>query len=163
MRIPHPARGQGPAMLVALALLLGACPAAAVSIPLLDISRAAFVGQAAAGPLDQPVLVSSYIEFTGIFGASTAGLANPYLAPSVAAYFANGSSLLWIVRTAGADDASLIGTDGGLGARTGLQALRDVDEVGAVAIPGATSPAVQAALIAHCESMGYRLDRKSVV
>jgi uncharacterized protein len=159
MGIPHPERWAGPAMLFALtlALLLAPRPAAAVPIPLLDISRAGFVGQAATGPLDQPTLVTGYIEFTGTFGASTAGLANPYLAPSVAAYFANYSAPLWIVRTAGADDASLIGVDGGPGARTGLQALRDVDEVGAVAIPGATSPAVQAALLAHCESMGYRM------
>lgn len=152
-----PTRRPRPTVLFALALLLWARAAVAVPIPLLDISRAAFVGQAASGPLNQPTLVTGFSEFTGTFGASTAGLANPYLAPSVAAYFANYSAPLWIVRTAGADDGSLIGTDGGPGARTGLQALRDVDGIGAVAIPGATSPAVQAALLAHCEAMRDRM------
>jgi len=142
---------------LAAALCVPARPSAAMPIPLLDFSAAGFVGQAQQGPLDQPVSVSNYAEFTATFGASTAGLANPYLAPSVAAFFANGGSLLWIVRTAGADDASLIGADGGPGARTGLQALIDVDGIGAVAIPGATSQAVQTAMIAHCEAMGDRI------
>lgn len=136
---------------------LSAAPAAASPIPLLDIARAGFVGQAQQGPLDQPVQVDSYAQFTATFGASTSGLANPWLAPSVAGYFANGGQHLWVVRTAGADDAALIGTDGGPGARTGLQALREVDAPGAVAIPGATSPAVQQALIAHAESMRHRM------
>lgn len=144
-------------MALGLFMLLRPSPVGAVPIPLLDIGAAGFVGQAQQGPLDQPVEVTSYAQFTGTFGASTAGLANPYLAPSVAAFFVNGGQSLWIVRTAGADDASLIGVDGGVGARTGLQALLDVDAVGAVALPGATSQAVQSALIAHCEAMGDRV------
>ena len=63
-----------------------------------------------------------------------------------------------MVRVSGADDASLVGTDGGVpGTRSGLQALRDVPAVAIVSIPGAVSPAVQSALIAHCESMGNRV------
>lgn len=138
-------------------MLLSACVAAAAPIPLLDIGTAGFVGQSEFGPLDQPVFVESYAQFTAAFGASTAGLANPYLAPSAAAFFANGGQHLWVVRVAGADDASLIGVDGGPGARTGLQALQDADAIGAVAIPGATSQAVQSALIAHAESMRWRM------
>lgn len=156
MRIARPARRFGPAFL-AFATLLSACVATAAPIPLLDIGTAGFVGQSEFGPLDQPVLVESYAQFTAAFGASTAGLANPYLAPSAAAFFANGGQHLWVVRVAGAGDASLIGIDGGPGARTGLQALRDVDAIAAVAIPGATSQAVQSALIAHCEGMGWRM------
>ena len=144
-------------MFLSLLLPLTAAPSAATPIPLLDIGAAGFVGQAQQGPFDQPVQVDSYAQFTATFGASTAGLANPYLAPAAAAFFANGGQHLWVVRTADADDASLIGLDGGPGARTGLQALSDVDVLGAVAIPGATSQAVQAALIAHCEAMGDRV------
>lgn len=40
--------------------------------------------------------------------------------------------------------------------RTGLQALRNVDEVSIVAAPGRTSVQVQGALIDHCELMRYR-------
>jgi len=144
-------------MALGLAVLLSARAAPATPIPLIDLGAAGFVGQAESGPLDQPVLVESYAQFVATFGASTAGLSNPYLAPSAAAFFANGGQRLHVVRIAGADDASLIGADGGPGARTGLQALRDVDEVAVVAIPGATSPAVQSAMLAHCEAMRHRV------
>ena len=157
MTIPGWAGRRAWPALLGLAILLVAGAAAATPIALVDSRAAGFVGQAESGPLDQAVLVESYAQVVATFGASPAGLANPYLAPSVAAYFANGGQRLHVVRVAGADDASLIGADGGPGARTGLQALRDMDEVAAVAIPGAVSPAVQAALIAHCEAAGHRM------
>jgi len=143
---------------VALATLLGAPAAKATPIALLASDTAGFVGQAQQGPLDTPVLVGSYAQFLSTFGAATGGLANPYLAPSVAAFFVNGGQHLYVVRVSGADDASLVGSDGGVpGTRTGLQALRDVPAVAMVAAPGAVSPAVQSALIAQCESMGNRV------
>ena len=40
--------------------------------------------------------------------------------------------------------------------RTGLNSLRNIDEISIVAIPGATSAALQNALINHCELMRYR-------
>lgn len=140
-----------------LAALLGVLPVAATPIPLLDNRTAGFVGMAQQGPLDTPVTVQSYAQFVATFGGSTSGLANPYLAPSVAAFFANSGHALIVVRVAAADDASLIGVDTGVaGTRTGLQALRDV-AVGMIAIPGAGSLAVQNAMIAECESMGDRI------
>lgn len=127
--------------LLAWLMLLIVKSASAAPITILDVSAAGFVGQAQQGPLDQPVRLFSYQEFLGIFGESTVGLSDPYLAPSVAAYFANGGTQLWIVRTQGGDDASLIGVDGGApGARTGLQAFLDVPHVYALAIPGVTTP-----------------------
>ena len=150
--------GHGLWLVAGLTLLLVAGTATATPIALADGGTAGFVGQAQQGPLDQPVLVESYAQFTATFGASTGGLADPYLAPSAAAFFVNGGQHLWVVRVAGADDASLIGSDGGSPAsRTGLQALRDVDAIALVAIPGAVAPAVQAALITHCENVGHRL------
>lgn len=158
MKIHCHARRAGPVLIPCLLLLVTAGTVIATPIVLTDSGTAAFVGQAQQGPLDQPVLVESYAQFTAAFGASTVGLANPFLAPSVAAFFANGGQHLWVVRVAGADDASIIGADGGSpGSRTGLQALRDVASVALVAIPGAVAPAVQAALVTHCESTGYRL------
>ena len=132
--------------------------ALAFPIPLLGTGTAGFVGQSQYGPLDQPTLVTSYEEFVDLFGASTAGLANPYLAPSTAGFFANGGERLFVVRVAGADPLDLIGIDGGApGSRTGLQSLLDVDEIAVVAIPGATSLAVQSALIAHAQTTHDRL------
>jgi phage tail sheath protein FI len=40
--------------------------------------------------------------------------------------------------------------------RTGLQSLRNVEEVSIVGCPGRTRPAIQGALIDHCELMRYR-------
>lgn len=149
-----------PRLYFLILLLTGSVTAPARSVPItgVDTATAGFVGLAVQGPLDSPVIVTSFAEFASVFGAATAGLANPYLAPSVAAYFANGGVRLAVVRVGGADDLTLIGSDGGSsGTRTGLQALRDVEEVSFVAIPGVATPAVQAALIAHCESEGDRM------
>ena len=57
-----------------------------------DTMTAGFVGLAAQGPLDEAVLVTSWAEFGAVFGTATTGLANPYLAPSVAASAAAASS-----------------------------------------------------------------------
>lgn len=40
--------------------------------------------------------------------------------------------------------------------RTGLQALKNIDEISMVAIPGRTSQPIQEAVINHCELMRYR-------
>jgi hypothetical protein len=54
-------------------------------------------------------------------------------------------------------DSDLVGTDAVDPAdRTGLQALKNVDEISIVAIPGRTSATVQNAVLAHCELMRYR-------
>jgi len=154
----HPAMKIAACVLLFLTVLLSAAAIGAVPIFPVDTTTAGFVGLAAQGPLDQSVFVGSYEEFAEIFGTSTAGLANPYLAPSVAGFFANGGLGLYVVRVAANDDNTIIGFDGGMpGARTGLQALRDVDSISIVAIPGAATPAVQAAMIALCESEGDRM------
>ncbi len=130
------------ALLMTIPLILAA------AIPVLDTGTAGFVGLSQQGPLDTPTLVTSYEQYADIFGTSTAGLANPFLAPSVAGFFANGGQRLVVVRVASADPLSFI---------AGLQTLAEVDEIAVVAIPGATSPAVQAALIAHAEGTHDRL------
>ena len=146
------------ALILALSIaIFGPAVQAAIVEPV-DTTTAGFVGLAAQGPLDQAVMVSNYQEFITIFGGSTAGLTNPYLAPSVAGYFANGGVRLAVVRVNSSDDMTIIGADGGSpGTRTGLQALLDVDVVSFVAIPGVTTAAVQAAMIAHCHTAGDRM------
>ena len=134
-----------------MAILLVWTPVATVEAFLIDpveTHTAGFVGMSATGPLDQPVTVSDFAEFTAIFGSSTVGLANPYLAPSVAGFFANGGVELVVVRVASIDDTTVIGVDGGTpGSSTGLQALLDEYLVSIIAIPGVATPAVQAAMI----------------
>ncbi len=52
--------------------------------------------------------------------------------------------------------ADFIGTDGGAGARTGIQAFLDNDAVSVMAVPGVTDANVQLSLVAHCENMASR-------
>jgi phage tail sheath protein FI len=54
------------------------------------------------------------------------------------------------------DHLDLIGTDGGPGNRTGIEALRERDDIALVAVPGVTLTSVQAALLVHCETLKYR-------
>jgi phage tail sheath protein FI len=62
-----------------------------------------------------------------------------------------------------------IGSDNGPGKRTGIQAFLENTDVSIMAVPGNTTPDVQAALIAHCENLKSRfavldipIDRKKV-
>ena len=60
----------------------------------------------------------------------------------------------------GNTDSLYIGKDGGPGARTGLKCFEEIDEIAIVAAPGQTSPAVQDALLTHCET---RKDRFAIL
>jgi uncharacterized protein len=61
----------------------------------------------------------------------------------------------------GADrDALYIGRDLGPGQRSGLKCFEEVDEIALVCAPGCTSPAVQDALLSHCET---RKDRFAIL
>lgn len=54
-------------------------------------------------------------------------------------------------------DASVfIGSDKGPGQRTGINAFIENNNVSIMAVPGIVDPAVQLALIAHCENLGSR-------
>ncbi|MCB9464657.1 MAG: phage tail sheath subtilisin-like domain-containing protein [Candidatus Eisenbacteria bacterium] len=139
-------------------LLLASFSAHAATIEPVPTGVAAFVGMATDGPMDTPVLVSDFTEFKEIFGDSGQGLSNPYLPPSAASFFLNGGEQLWVVRVADDQNDTVIGIDGGSpGSRSGLQTLRDVDEVSVVAAPGMTTAAVQSAMIALCEELGDRM------
>jgi phage tail sheath protein FI len=49
-----------------------------------------------------------------------------------------------------------VGVDGGSGARTGIQALEDIEDVAICMVPNVWSTTVESALITHCEFMRYR-------
>ncbi|HEY6245741.1 MAG TPA: phage tail sheath C-terminal domain-containing protein [Pyrinomonadaceae bacterium] len=54
-------------------------------------------------------------------------------------------------------DAMYIGSDSNTPEeRTGLQSLRNVEDISIIACPGRTGPQIQNALITHCELMRYR-------
>lgn len=52
--------------------------------------------------------------------------------------------------------ALYIGKDEGPGRRTGLNVFNDVPEISLVCAPGQTDPAIQDAVISHCENSKYR-------
>ncbi len=57
---------------------------------------------------------------------------------------------------AGIGAAEYIGTDGGPGKRSGIQAFIENSDVSLMAVPGVTIPEVQLSLVAHCENMKDR-------
>ncbi|MQA25130.1 MAG: phage tail sheath family protein [Micromonosporaceae bacterium] len=62
---------------------------------------AAFVGLAAAGPYDEPVLVSNWTQFTETFGEFVDGC---YLGHAVYGFFLNGGGRCYVIRVGGSDD-----------------------------------------------------------
>lgn len=54
----------------------------------------------------------------------------------------------------------MVGVDNGPGARTGIQALGDIDEISIIGAPGWSDPVVQGALIGQCE---LRKDRFAIL
>lgn len=75
-------------------------------LPRMDV--ACFVGFAASGPLDVPVVVESAAHFVALYGADAplawddarGEQAYAYLAPAVRSFFANGGRRCWVVRVA---------------------------------------------------------------
>ena len=63
----------------------------------ISTSVAAMVGIAEKGPINKPVLVTSWEQFTRSFGAY---IAESYLAYAARAFFDNGGAVLWVVRVA---------------------------------------------------------------
>src|SRR5690348_9609973 len=146
-----------------------------------------FLGESSKGPVNEPVLITNWSQFVKTFGDFKD--CSEHLAHGVYGFFNNGGSRCFIVNvgapegahvaapkaqtegkkdekaaapvsTGGGRDALYIGRDGGPGARTGLKCFEEVDEIAIVAAPGQTSPAVQDALLSHCET---RKDRFAVL
>lgn len=145
-------------------------------------SIAAFIGESQLGPTNEPVLVTNWSQFTRIFGDFQH---SPFLAHAVYGFFNNGGTRAFICnvaeKSAPAADAAkkaeqkpdekaepkpeqkpankaalYIGRDEGPGRRTGLHVFNDIPEISIVAAPGQTDPAIQDAVLSHCENMRYR-------
>ena len=139
-------------------------------------STAGFLGVSNKGSLNEPVLVTNWSQFTSTFGDFSNSF---YLAHAVYGFFNNGGSRCFVTNVGKGQqevkgqensgkgkgkeggevkpeteiDARLfIGEDKGPGARTGLKTFEDIEEISIVAAPGQISPAVQDALLTHCES-----------
>lgn len=143
-------------------------------------SIAGFIGEGAVGPLNEPIPVANWSQFTKHFGGFEH---SPHLAQSVYQWFANGGGMAFISLVGRPEEAAkeaapakegeapkdkkakapvaskaglYIGEDGGPGKRTGLHAFNPIKDISLVVAPGQTDPAIHDAVLTHCEVMRDR-------
>ena len=142
-----------------------------------------FLGESAKGPLNEAVLITNWSQFVRTFGDFEH--CSMHFAHAVYGFFNNGGSRCFVVnvgapegsthagekkdkdkqaaqpaKSGGDRDGLYIGKDGGPGQRTGLKCFEEIDEIAIIAAPGQVSPAVQDALLSHCET---RKDRFAIL
>ena len=145
-----------------------------------------FIGESSKGPTNEAVLITNWSQFVKTFGDFKD--CSMYLAHAVYGFFNNGGSRCFVVnvgapesedvtatvsaggekkdekpaaKTRGGDrDGLFIGRDNGPGQRSGLKCFEEVDDIAIVVAPGQTSPAVQDAVLSHCET---RKDRFAIL
>jgi phage tail sheath protein FI len=146
-----------------------------------------FLGESRKGPTNEAVLITNWSQFVKTFGDFKD--CSVHLAHAVYGFFNNGGSRCFIVNVGapeeedvttavaatgdakgeksaaakprgGDRDGLYIGRDNGPGQRSGLKCFEETDDIAIVAAPGQTSPAVQDALLSHCET---RKDRFAIL
>ncbi|MCW4029083.1 MAG: phage tail sheath subtilisin-like domain-containing protein [Candidatus Bathyarchaeota archaeon] len=120
------------------------------SISGVSTSVTAFVGTTQTGPLNQPVLIHSFTEFTASFGALCKDSSLGY---AVNHFFINGGSHALIIRVGAQSAQAVLGSPD---EKTGLYALEKADIFNLLCLPGLgasedTRKAVYAAAEAFCE------------
>ncbi len=132
-------------------------PGASKPIEAVGTSTVGFLGECKKGPVNEPVFCPNWTTFTKNFGDFTD---SGHLAHAVYGFFNNGGARCFILNVGtGAVDkkpARFIGYDKGPGARAGLHAFEEVEAINIVVAPGQTDPAIQDAVLTHCEKMRYR-------
>lgn len=132
-------------------------------LEMVGTSTVGFIGECDIGPVNESIFCPNWSTFTKHFG----DFANSeFLAHAVYGFFNNGGARCFVLNVGKGDlkgekkvaskAAFYIGTDNGPGARTGLKAFEDVEEINILAAPGQTDPAIQDAVLSHCENMRYR-------
>jgi phage tail sheath protein FI len=138
-------------------------------LEMVGTSTVAFIGECAIGPVNEPIFCTNWSQFTKHFGDFQN---SEFMAHAVYGFFNNGGARCYIVNVGtmdgGTDEkgkkkdkpassaALYIGADNGPGTRTGLKALEDIEDINMVIAPGQTDPAIQDAVLSHCENMRYR-------
>lgn len=139
-------------------------------LEMVGTSTVAFIGESSVGPVNEPVFCTNWSQFTKHFGDFQH---SDYLAHAVYGFFNNGGGRCYILNVGASEDkkgevkaGAYIGEDFGPGTRTGLKAFEDIEDINIVCAPGQTDPAVQDAVLSHCENMRYRfaiLDAPEVI
>jgi phage tail sheath protein FI len=133
-----------------------------------------FLGTCHKGPVNKPVFITNWSQFVNTYGDFKD---SEYLAHAVYGFFNNGGSRCFVTNVgalptvgekasgkkdekappvkAQVDEKKLIGMfigeDRGPGKRTGLKTFEDIDEISLVVAPGMIAPAIQDAMLTHCE------------
>ena len=117
-------------------------------------STAGFIGESKKGPQNEAVLVTNWGQYTRAFGEFKD---SPFLAHAVYGFFNNGGGRCFVLNCASGEGkataANYMGEDKGPGQRTGLKAFEEIDEIALVCAPGQDDPAIQDAVLSHCENM----------
>ena len=149
-----------------------------------------FLGESSKGPVNEPVLVTNWSQFVKTFGDfaqcspylahAVYGFFNNGGSRCFVVNVGGGGEVEELSQAGGPGDkkdgkddkkaapapknvdkdALYIGRDGGPGRRSGLKCFEEVDEIAIIAAPGQVSPAVQDALLTHCET---RKDRFAIL
>jgi phage tail sheath protein FI len=135
-------------------------------------STAGMVGVTEKGPLNKPVLIRSFNEFRHLFGGYLDESYGDYryLPHAVEGFFLNGGQRVYVTRVApengkpdqeklrGREQSKLVLDEAIIGRdseepreRTGLCALKNIDEISIIAIPNGTTEKIQKAIIEQCE------------
>jgi phage tail sheath protein FI len=132
-------------------------------------STVGFLGMCNKGPVNKPVFITNWSQFVNTFGEFKD---SPFLAHAIYGFFNNGGTRCFVTNVGAAPAAAapskegakpagkpdnkmmvsmFIGEDKGPNNRTGLKTFEDIDEISLVSAPGMTEPAIQDALLTHCE------------
>lgn len=127
-------------------------------LEMVGTSTVGFIGESSTGPKNQAVFCTNWSQFVKAFGDFEH---SEYLAHAVYGFFNNGGGRCFVLNVGKSEKAEekaklYIGADNGPGARTGLKAFEEIDEISIVCAPGQTDPVIQDAVLSHCENMRYR-------
>jgi phage tail sheath protein FI len=132
-------------------------------LEMVGTSTVGFIGESSVGPLNEAVFCTNWSQFVKTFGDFQN---SEYLAHAVYGFFNNGGGRCYVINV-GAEEGDdkkggggkagrYIGADKGPGARTGLKAFEEIDDINIICAPGQTDPAIWDAVLSHCENMKYR-------
>jgi len=118
-------------------------PSGVRTIPGVQTSITAFIGQIPKGPVNQPMHILSFADFEKTFGTFGPLTVDQALGYAVRQFFLNGGNDAWIVRIpdAAADQDW----------RAALAVLEAVDLFNLLVLPGLTEQVLQAEAAAYCE------------
>jgi phage tail sheath protein FI len=140
-----------------------------------------FLGVAEKGPVDEAVLVTNWTQYTKTFGGLHTG---GWLGHAIYQFFQNGGTKAYVnnlkelppkegagesadanaeapkapVKIENPSDIAklIIGTDDGVGKKTGLYLFDTIPDIALVCAPGVIDAAAQDAILTHCEKNRFR-------